>query len=141
MSNMPMHDRRTGETAIIAQHMGAPGSYYSRTAHDEAKNWHENTWMSGPAHASAHRAVIWDTQGKRSEAPRAVPMDHPEHGKGVLMQHGPGMNTFHANKDIHSLNFIDQHGIDPNIPSSMERAEKWRASLPHNATEHDVYGR
>ena len=143
MSNMPMHDRRTGEIATVAQHMGAEGSAYSRTAHDEAKNWHENTWMSGPAHQGAYRAVLWDTQGGRHEAARAVPQDHPEHGKGVLMQHGPGMNTFHANKDVKELHYVDMHHVDGSVPSSSERAESYRASLPHNLMEHEVpgYGR
>lgn len=134
-SNNPIHDRRTGAVATAAQHMGSAGSMHSRTAHDEAENWHSNTWMGGPAHADAHRAVLWDTKGNRSEAPRAVPQNHPEHGKGVLMQHGPGMNTFHSDKDVSELHFVDMHHVDGSVPSSMHREEQYRASLPHTAQQ------
>lgn len=138
MSNMPMHDRRTGETSTVAQHMGAQGG---RTASQHADYFHNETWMGGPAHADAHRAVMWSTSGHREEAPRAVSQNHPEHGPGVLMQHGPGMNTFHSDKDVKELHFVDQHDVDKNFPSAAERSESYRASLPHDTMEHPKYGR
>jgi len=105
-SNMPMHDRRTGETATVSQHMGAQGG---RTASQHADYFHNDTWMGGPAHADAHKAVVWTTGGHRDEAPRAVSQTHSE------------------------LHFVDKHHSDPSYPSSMEREQNYRASLSHNS--------
>lgn len=144
-SNMPMHDRRTGQVATAAQHMGAPGNSTlshsgGRTAHDYADYWHKNTWMSGPAHKGAYNAVLWDVGGKRTEGEAAFPHNDPEKGRGVLLRHTLGAHTFFPNESVKELHYVDKHDVDPSFPSSMERAEKWRASLPHNATERDVYG-
>jgi hypothetical protein len=135
-SNTPIHDRRTGEVATAAQHMGSAGSMHSRTAHDEAENWHNNTWMSGPAHQGAYKAVIWDTKGKRAEGEAAFPHTHPDQGQGVKLRTAPGMHTFYPNKDVKELHYVDRHHADRSFPSSMEREEQHRASLRHDAQQY-----